>query len=105
MGEYNKKDPALAPFSAVLLPCPPVEDSMESWTHWARHGLPSSYHYFGTAAIGPVVEPGTFAVKGIQGLHIADASIFPIATNVNPQATILAVGQFIGTKLIKHYQL
>merc|ERR1712107_906871 len=52
----------------------------------------SSYHYFGTAAHGSVVEGADFKVKGTDNLHVVDASVIPDPTRVNPQGTIMAMG-------------
>jgi choline dehydrogenase-like flavoprotein len=57
------------------------------------------YHPCGTAKMGnvekdplAVVDP-KLKVKGIDGLRIADASVFPIITSINPMLTVLAIGE------------
>merc|ERR1711971_704020 len=44
----------------------------------------SSYHYFGTTAVGTVTEGRSLNVKGMSNLHVVDASVFPRPTNINP---------------------
>merc|ERR1719204_128869 len=60
----------------VALPClpNPIDDE------WARAKylsdyITSSYHYFGTAAVGTVVNHTDFSVLGTHGLHVVDASV------------------------------
>jgi len=84
-------------YGFVSLPCPPNDES--KWGDWLKENVLSTYHYFGTAAVGSVVEPGSFAVKGTQGLYVVDASVIPKATRVNPVGTIMTLGHFVGSKL------
>jgi len=50
------------------------------------------YHPCGTCAIGSVVTPD-LKVKGIDGLRIADASVFPDMVTVNICNTVMMVGE------------
>jgi len=87
---------------SIVLPClPPDGAARESYVEYFRKNVISSYHYFGSASYGTVVEGGEFKVKGIDNLHIVDASIFPNPTRVNPQGTIMAMGHYVGTRLAK----
>jgi len=88
--------------TAVVVPCLPVKGSSTAQFHeYLRNALVSSYHYFGTAAYGTVVEGQDFRVKGVQHLHIVDASVFPKPTVVNPQGAIMALGHSVGTHLAR----
>src|SRR5437899_2721406 len=55
---------------------------------------PTGFHPMGTARMGG--DPGRSvtdswgAVRGIRGLHVADASLFPTCVGVNPQVSIMA---------------
>ena len=49
-----------------------------------------SFHQMGTAAMGSVCDDEG-AVRGTQGLIVADASAFPSASGVNPMVTIEAL--------------
>jgi len=85
---------------AVILPClPPDGASKEDYFDYFRKNVVSSYHYFGTASYGTVVEGSDFRVNGTENLHVVDASVFPNPTRVNPQGTIMAMGHYVGTKL------
>lgn len=85
---------------AVILPCLPRDDaSKEDYFDYFRKNVVSSYHYFGTASFGTVVEGTDFRVKGTDNLHVVDASVLPNPTRVNPQGTIMAMGHYVGTKL------
>ena len=49
-------------------------------------------HSAGTAAMGKVVDT-QLRVKGVRGLRVADASIFPVAIGGHPQATLYGVAE------------
>jgi choline dehydrogenase len=40
-----------------------------------------------------VVDPGTMAVHGIEGLRVVDASVFPYVTNGNIYAPVMMVAE------------
>lgn len=72
----------------------------EDWKKWIQKYTMTSYHYYGTTAAGTVVDAGTGAVNGVDGLYVVDASVMKIPTTVNPQATIMAVGAYYGEKIV-----
>jgi choline dehydrogenase-like flavoprotein len=39
------------------------------------------------------------AVRGVRGLHVADASLFPTCVGVNPQVSIMAFATRIARRL------
>eukprot|EP00442_Polarella_glacialis_P045468 CAMPEP_0115135430 /NCGR_PEP_ID=MMETSP0227-20121206/55719_1 /TAXON_ID=89957 /ORGANISM="Polarella glacialis, Strain CCMP 1383" /LENGTH=679 /DNA_ID=CAMNT_0002542163 /DNA_START=63 /DNA_END=2102 /DNA_ORIENTATION=+ len=86
--------------TSIVLPCLPVSgSSTERYYEYFRNTAVSSYHYFGTAAFGSVVEGIDFKVKGTDNLHVIDASVFPEPTRVNPQGTIMSLGHYVGKQL------
>jgi choline dehydrogenase-like flavoprotein len=69
-----------------------------------RYALATS-HLFGTCRIGTdpsrsVVGPD-FQVRGRESLYVADASLFPTATGVNPQHAIMALARMAAQRLIQ----
>ncbi len=53
----------------------------------------TAYHPLGTARMGADrggVVDGWGRVRGVEGLAVVDASVFPISLGVNPQVTIMA---------------
>ena len=52
----------------------------------------SHAHSAGTAAMGKVVD-SQLRVRGVKGLRVADASIFPTAVGGHPQATLYGVAE------------
>jgi choline dehydrogenase-like flavoprotein len=46
---------------------------------------------------GPVDSDGK--LRGLEGLYICDASVFPSPSAVNPQATIMALSDITSRKL------
>lgn len=83
----------------VALPCMPADPA--TWGEWLQENVLSTYHYFGTAAVGDVVEPSTFQVKGTKGLYVVDAAAIPASTRINPVGTIMSLGHLVGTRLGK----
>lgn len=57
-----------------------------------RAHLATAFHPQGGCAIGEVVDP-RLAVHGHEGLHVADASVFPGHVKNNPNLTCFAVGE------------
>src|SRR5439155_23051083 len=64
---------------------------------------PTGFHPMGTARMGrdPVraVTDSWGAVRGVRGLHVADASLFPTCVGVNPQVSIMAFATRIARRL------
>lgn len=84
----------------IALPClPDPVDSKEARDKYLQDYIVSSYHYFGTAAAGSVVDGTDFSVKGTTGLYVADASVIPVPTTINPQGTVMALGHYLGSLL------
>ncbi|KAL8744100.1 MAG: hypothetical protein Q9190_003618 [Brigantiaea leucoxantha] len=52
----------------------------------------SHAHSAGTAAMGKVIDTH-LCVKGVKGLRVADASVFPVAIGGHPQATLYGVAE------------
>lgn len=68
----------------------------------AKHLAMTLNHTFGTCRMtaddaGPVDPQGK--LRGVEGLWICDASVFPSPSGVNPQATIMALSDITSRKL------
>ena len=80
-----------------VFPGPEVQ-SDEDLSELARAAHHTVYHVSGTCKIGAasdaaaVVDP-QLRVRGIGGLRVADASVFPVITTVNTVVTVLMVGE------------
>ena len=55
-------------------------------------------HPGGTAAIGEVIDDN-LRVRGMKGLYVCDASMFPFAPGLPPILTITAVGKWLGKRI------
>jgi choline dehydrogenase-like flavoprotein len=62
-------------------------------------------HQMGTCRMG--MDPATSVcgpdgqVHGIRGLHVADASLFPGSSGVNPMITIMALAYHVGGQIAR----
>ena len=91
-----------APFSdwikREVAPGPAIQ-SDEALSEYGRRVAHTVYHPAGTTKMGDVskdpnavVDP-ELKVKGLQGLRIADAGVFPEMPSINPMLTVLAIGE------------
>jgi choline dehydrogenase len=64
---------------------------------WVRRDAETALHPSCTAKMGTddqaVVDPTTMGVRGIDGLRVADASVFPFVTNGNIYAPVMMVAE------------
>ncbi|CAM03471.1 choline oxidase [Saccharopolyspora erythraea NRRL 2338] len=70
----------------------------EELSEYGRHAAHTVYHPAGTCAMGParareaVVDPN-LNVRGIEGLRVVDASVFPRLPTINPMVAVLMVAE------------
>lgn len=118
--EIFSTHPELAPFirphksEDLEAPDDGINDvSFKSWIDEMRQkGLPTpdgnviaSAHQMGTCRMGSiaknsVVDPNG-KVWGTEGLYVADASVFPSASGVNPMLTNMAISDWISRSIAK----
>lgn len=72
--------------------------SYDYWVCYMSHMATTVYHPVGTAKIGPdsdqmAVVDGKLRVKGIKGLRIIDASVFPTLVSGNPNAAVIMTAE------------
>jgi choline dehydrogenase len=97
--------PAFAPYAdGEIQPGPGVETD-EGIDAFVRDHAESAYHPCGTCRMGraddplAVVDPET-RVIGVEGLRVADSSIFPQVTNGNTNAPSIMVGEKVADHLL-----
>ncbi len=74
----------------------PDVDGDEAIEQWIRENSETAYHPIGTCRMGPgpnAVVDETLRVHGLDGLRIADASIFPTMPSGNTNAPSIMVGE------------
>ena len=49
-------------------------------------------HFTGTIPLGISIDPNTLILKGLNNIHVADASIIPEPLDAHPVATVMAIG-------------
>ncbi|CAK9782649.1 putative choline oxidase [Cutaneotrichosporon oleaginosum] len=80
-----------------IAPGPKVQ-SDENISEYARRAAHTVYHPAGTTRMGAasddmaVVDP-ELRVKGVKGLRVVDAGVFPDMVSINPMLTVLAIGE------------
>ena len=85
--------PAFDPFNAGELSPGPSVESDEEILDWVRRDAETALHPSCTCAMGPVVDPATMRVRGVNGLRVVDASVFPHVTNANIYAPTMMVAE------------
>ncbi|QIS18875.1 GMC family oxidoreductase [Nocardia terpenica] len=73
-------------------------ESEEALREYSRQTVDSTYHPVGTAKMGPSTDPAAVvdqygAVHGVEGLHVADASIMPSHVRANTNLTSIMIGE------------
>jgi len=71
---------------------------------YIRKSVDSAYNPVGTARMGPAADPTAVvdqycAVHGVQGLHVADASVMPSMVCANTNLTAVMIGEHLATLL------
>ena len=78
-----------------MLPSPDVKTD-DDFKEYVRNNASTVYHPCGTARMGTddraVTDPD-LRVRGIEGLSIADGSIFPSMPTVNPVVATFMIGE------------
>ncbi|WP_269619617.1 GMC family oxidoreductase [Zhongshania sp. BJYM1] len=96
LAEHIYQQPALA--KHTIQPCSPetlITDD-EAWRQYIRARANISYHFCGSCSMGndpSSVVDEQLRVHGLQGLRVVDASIMPIITSGNTNATVIAIAE------------
>ncbi len=95
---------ALIPFNKGELNPGPDIKSDQDILQWIARDSESALHPCGTCKMGidddAVVDPKTFAVRGIDNLHVVDASIMPSITTGNISAPVYMMAERAADALI-----
>jgi choline dehydrogenase len=95
--EIAKAEPLAGWLKREVCPGPAVTDD-EELSAYARQVAHTVYHPAGTCRMGApsdelaVVDP-ELRIRGLDGIRIADASVFPTMPAVNPMIGVLMVGE------------
>jgi choline dehydrogenase len=89
--------PAFEPYNGgETSPGPSVETDQEI-LDWVARDAETALHPSCTAKMGTdamaVVDPATMRVRGLEGLSVVDASVFPYVTNANIYAPVMMVAE------------
>ncbi|CRK08984.1 hypothetical protein BN1708_009856, partial [Verticillium longisporum] len=81
-----------------VAPGPDIQTD-EALSEYARRAAHTVYHPCGTTKMGDVHKDGMAVVdehlklRGLRGVRIADAGVFPTIPSINPMLTVLGVGE------------
>jgi choline dehydrogenase len=89
--------PGLAAYNkGEISPGPTVETDQEI-LDWVARDAETALHPSCTTKMGTgedaVVDPGSMLVRGVEGLRVVDASVFPYVTNGNIYAPVMMVAE------------
>jgi choline oxidase len=92
------KQPALARWIKRELAPGDAIDDLETLSEYARMTGNTVYHPAGTCKMGAADDPMAvldpeLRVRGVGRLRVADASVFPCMTTVNPCITVMMIGE------------
>jgi choline dehydrogenase len=89
--------PAFEPYSGGELSPGPEVDTDEQILDWVAKDAETALHPSCTCRMGTddmsVVDPLSMKVHGMEGLRVADASVFPFVTNGNIYAPVMMVAE------------
>ncbi|RCV50783.1 GMC family oxidoreductase [Marinitenerispora sediminis] len=76
----------------------PAVTGDEALSEYGRRAAHTVYHPAGTCKMGAADDPTAVVdpelrVRGLRGLRVADASVFPTMPSPNPMVTVLAIGE------------
>lgn len=96
--EVAKKAPFKDWIKREVAPGPKVQTD-EELSEYGRRAAHTVYHPAGTTKMGDtardpmaVVDP-QLKVRGLKGVRIADAGVFPDMPSINPMLTVLSIGE------------
>jgi choline dehydrogenase-like flavoprotein len=96
--EVAKQEPFKSWLKREVAPGPSIT-SNEDLSAYGRKAAHTVYHPAGTTKMGDLdkddmaVVDSKLRLRGLKGLRIADAGVFPEMTTANPMLTVLAIGE------------
>ena len=92
-----RADPMRPYFDGEIYPGDTVRTD-EDLLNTARERGTTTFHMMGTCRMGPTSDPtavvdSRLRVHGVEGLRVADASIFPTMPSANTNASSMVVGE------------
>ncbi len=97
--------PAMAAYSGEEFSPGPTIDTDDKIESWLRANAETAYHPIGTCRMGPgkdAVVDDRLRVHGMQGLRVADASIFPTMPSGNTNTPSIMVGEKCADLILSH---
>lgn len=98
----DEKQQHVSPFYSLQLRMTHPRTSLsseESVAAFLKDNVELTGNLFGTCSLGTVVEEGDLTVKGVQGVHVADASVVPKPTKTSSWLVSAAIGERVSSFL------
>ncbi|KAL3456964.1 hypothetical protein BJX64DRAFT_29240 [Aspergillus heterothallicus] len=103
--QVGKSEPAKTSFAGRSFPKEPLDlQDLEQAKEAVRDAVAGEYHICGSVALGDALD-SRLRVKGVEGLRVADASIFPNNVSGNIVSTVYAVGEKAADLIKEDYGL
>ncbi|XP_050237395.1 protein HOTHEAD-like [Mercurialis annua] len=74
--------------------------SSDSPRNFCKNNVMTFYHYHGGCTVGSVVDKD-YKVYGVKNLRVVDGSTFLETPGTNPMATLLMLGRYQGSKILR----
>ena len=101
--------PALDRFNGGELSPGPSVETEDEILRWVASDAETALHPCGTCKMGTddgaVVDPETFAVRGVEGLRVVDASVMPSVTNANIYAPVMMIAEVAADRIASNTPL
>jgi choline dehydrogenase len=101
--------PAFDQYNAGELSPGPSVTTDDEILAWVARDAETALHPSCTCRMGvddmSVVDPATMRVRGVEGLRVVDASVFPYVTNGNIYAPVMMVAEKAADLVLAHTSL
>ncbi|KAL5552164.1 hypothetical protein UlMin_002340 [Ulmus minor] len=78
---------------------PKHQNASSSLEQFCKDTVMTIWHYHGGCQVGRVVDTN-YKVLGLDALRVIDGSTFNYSPGTNPQATVMMLGRYMGTRIL-----
>lgn len=81
------------PTATLIYPPPKSFSNINNLVKYVKDGVTVTDHYSGTCALGTLVNPNNFLLKGTRNIHVVDASIFSKISDGNTEFPVAVIAE------------